>query len=432
MNPLLLWGSPMLWQLVIFYEYKWGIEGKKMKWERLIKITKKTFINWLVAGICVLGIWNNKVYGAIYVHKSFNFLEGYISYLEKHYKNVISIQGDDVNLPLIKKRVETIINSLSEDEKKFLGILLVYPDQVKKYHLSFRAKNLANKLIVSKLYPNKVQLSEKEKQQIQKYSSKIQENIDVNQLREKLTILFTLQYIKQQLEKDYFDVQYKKTKLGYIVKNLNPKIQNDFLIEIKLPIKLASKESIVNTEINKNLLLLIDRSFWNRLNPNIHIYSNWTIIIITNPKKNNKLAQLTWNYLEQQTKHLEQQTKFIKEELNKFFNRADLSPIWQNIEKYKRQWDIRYNIVKNNPDKLKKMIKILKERELLDIMIDNLKGFATLAIDKIRLESPQDAKEYEKKILEICKIILEASWKPNDCKLNTNINKNADTARNFK
>ena len=167
----------------------------------------------MLTGICVLGIWNNKVYGAVYIEKSSDFLEKYLSYLEEHYKEVINIQGDDINLPLIKRKAEKVINKLSKTEKNFLGILLVYPDQAKKYHLSFRAKNLANKLIVSKLFPDKVQLSEKEKQQIQKYASQIQENIDTNQLKEKLIILFTLQYIKQQLEKDYFDVQYKKTKL---------------------------------------------------------------------------------------------------------------------------------------------------------------------------------------------------------------------------
>ncbi|WP_456401155.1 hypothetical protein [Persephonella sp.] len=90
---------------------------------------------------------------------------------------------------------------------------MVYPQKAKQYRLSFKAKNLANKLIVSKLYPDQMQLSEEEKQQIEEYASKIKEGVNTSQLKNKLVKFFILQSIKNLLEKQYFDVQYKKTKL---------------------------------------------------------------------------------------------------------------------------------------------------------------------------------------------------------------------------
>ncbi len=412
---------------------KFSGEIKEFKNQITSDYLKKLFAGALVA---VLTFGGGKTEAAVYIEENPNDFSNYLSYIEKKYSKVIDIKNIDVNN--LEKQAEIVVNNLSEEEKKFVWILLLYPKKAKQYRLS-SAKNLANKLIVSKLFPEQVQLSGQEKQQIQKYASKIQENINIDdsQLKEKLTILFTLQFIKQILEKQYFDVQYKKTKLWYIVKQIKPKIESDFLIKIYVPIKLASKKKDRNTEIIQNLFWHKDIRFWSRLNPNIHIFPKWTIILVSN-SEDNDLSNLTvayWNNknkkIEQENKKIEQENKFIEKDLNDFLNWSALYP-WTSIDLHKKQWDFMYNLVIKDTQKVERIISILKKRNQLDIEADNLQKAANITLYKLSSDSPQDMLEYSRKIKKVCEIFWEISKKSIRCELNINPNKNANTARNPK
>ncbi|WP_456401156.1 hypothetical protein [Persephonella sp.] len=64
------------------------------------------------------GFLPSKSEAAVYIHKSENLLNEYISYLEKHYPKVIKI--DDIDVQKAQKQAEAVINNLSNDEKKFV------------------------------------------------------------------------------------------------------------------------------------------------------------------------------------------------------------------------------------------------------------------------------------------------------------------------
>ncbi|WP_456401154.1 hypothetical protein [Persephonella sp.] len=119
-------------------------------------------------------------------------------------------------------------------------------------------------------------------------------------------------------------------------------------------------------------------------------------------KKNKQIEQEN-KQIEQENKQLEQENKFIKKELNAFLNWSALYP-WTSIESHKKQWDLMYNIATKDRRKIEKIVNILRKWNLLDIETDNLQKASIITLDKLKLNSPQDVREYSQKIKKVCEI----------------------------